>query len=77
MHFTLLKFNTMISNANGVDSLRVCTPKIGLDNATLVLTIFYKSLKFPTRAQVEDWPLSEFQISTCSILTLALTLTLN
>lgn len=54
MHFTLLKFNTMISNANGVDSLRVCTPKIGLDNATLVLATFYKSLKSPTRAQVED-----------------------
>ena len=40
MNFTLLKFNTMLSNAIGGHSLRVCTPKIGLDNATLVLSSF-------------------------------------
>jgi len=56
MNFTLLKFNTMLSNANGVDSLRVCTPKIGLDYATLVLATFLKILKFLALAQVEDRP---------------------
>lgn len=40
MNFTILKFNTMISNANGAHRLRVCTPKFGLDNATLVLASF-------------------------------------
>lgn len=54
MNFILLKFNTMLSNANGVDSLRVCTPKNGLDNATLVLSTFLKILKSLARAQVED-----------------------
>ncbi len=54
MNFTLLKFNTMLSNANGVDSLRVCTPKIGLDHATLVLSSFLKILKSLARAQVEE-----------------------
>ena len=77
MNFTILKFNTMISNANGAYRLRVCTPKFGLDNATLVLASFWNFLKSRAPAQLDFLTLTLTQISTCSILTLTLTLTLN